>query len=114
MAVMIGDILAEPAPERLDRHECSRATARGRSVTLRPRHAPQMLDDRRRRRRSAGPFGSESAQNIDGVLAVGAGIGPQPHLAFVVEIKAVERKLVRQTWRGRGDPQALAALRPAV
>jgi NAD(P)H-flavin reductase len=37
-----------------------------------------------------GPFGSESAQNIDGVLAVGAGIGPEPHLAFVVEIKAVE------------------------
>ena len=30
MTVMIGDILAEPAPERLDRHECSRATARGR------------------------------------------------------------------------------------
>ena len=27
-----------------------------------------------------GPFGPESAQNIDGVLAVGAGIGPEPHL----------------------------------
>jgi len=43
-----------------------------------------------------GPFGSESAQNIDGVCAVGAGIRPQPHLAFVVEIEAVDRQLVRQ------------------
>ena len=61
-----------------------------------------------------GPFGPESAQNIDGVFAVGAGIGPQPHFAFVVEVEAVERELVRQTWRVRGDPQAPAALRPAV
>ena len=61
-----------------------------------------------------GPFGPESAQNIDGVFAVGAGIGPQPHFAFVVEIEAVERELVRQTRRGRGDPEAPAALRPAV
>ena len=43
-----------------------------------------------------GPFGSEPAQNIDGVRAVGAGIGPQPHWAFVVEIEAVDRQLVRQ------------------
>jgi hypothetical protein len=47
------------------------------------------------------------------VLAVGAGIRPEPHLAFVVEIKAVERELVRQTRRGRGNPEAPAALRPA-
>src|SRR3982750_4514969 len=52
-----------------------------------------------------GPFGPEPAQNIDGVLAVGAGIGPQPHLAFVVEIEAVERELVRKTRRGRGNPE---------
>ena len=61
-----------------------------------------------------GPFGSESAQNIDGVLAVGAGIRPEPHLAFVVEIKAVERELVRQTRRGRGNPEAPAAVGPAI
>src|SRR3954469_23968689 len=61
-----------------------------------------------------GPFGSEPAQNIDGVLAVGPGIRPEPHLAFVVEIKAVERELVRQTRRGRGNPEAPAALRPAI
>src|SRR6187551_275544 len=60
------------------------------------------------------PFGPEPAQNIDGVLAVGAGIGPEPHLAVVVEIKAVERELVRQTRRGRGNPEAPAALRPAI
>ena len=61
-----------------------------------------------------GPFGSESAQNIDGVLAVGAGIRPEPHLAFVVEVKAVERELVRQTRRGRGNPEAPAAVGPAI
>ena len=44
-----------------------------------------------------GPFGPEPAQNIDGVLAVGARIGPEPHRAFVVEIEAVERELVRGT-----------------
>ena len=60
-----------------------------------------------------GPFGPEPAQDIDGVLAVGAGIGPEPHLAFVVEIEAVERELVRQTRRGRGNPEAPAALRPS-
>ena len=61
-----------------------------------------------------GPFGPEPAQDIDGVLAVGAGIGPEPHLAFVVEIKAVERELVRQTRRGRGNPEAPAAVGPAI
>ena len=60
-----------------------------------------------------GPFGPEPAQDIDGVFAVGAGIGPQPHRAFVVEIEAVERELVRQTRRGRGNPEAPTALRPA-
>jgi hypothetical protein len=48
------------------------------------------------------------------VLAVGAGIGPEPHFTFVVEIETVKRELVRQTRRGRGDPEAPAALRPAV
>src|SRR5918994_5327315 len=61
-----------------------------------------------------GPFGPEPAQDIDGVRAVGAGIRPQPHFTFVVEIETVKRELVRQTRRGRGDPQAPAALRPAV
>src|SRR4051794_39229548 len=60
------------------------------------------------------PFGSEPAQNIDGVLAVGAGIGPEPHRAFVVEIEAVEGQLVRQTRRVRSNPEAPAALRPAI
>ena len=60
-----------------------------------------------------GPFGPEPAQDIDGVLAVGAGIGPEPHFTFVVEIEAVERQLVRQTRRVRRNPEAPAALRPA-
>ena len=60
-----------------------------------------------------GPFGAEPAQNIDRVLAVGAGIGPETHFTFVVEIEAVEGQLVRQTRRGRGDPEAPATLRPA-
>jgi hypothetical protein len=42
-----------------------------------------------------GPFGAEPAQNINSVLAVGAGIGPEPHRAFVVEIEAIEGQLVR-------------------
>src|SRR3954471_3156217 len=61
-----------------------------------------------------GPFSPEPAQDINGVFAVGTGIRPEPHLAFVVEVEAVERELVRQTRRGRGDPEAPAALRPAV
>ena len=61
-----------------------------------------------------GPFGPEPAQNIDGVLAVGAGIGPKPHFTFVVEIETVERELVRQTRRVRSNPEAPAALRPAI
>ena len=60
-----------------------------------------------------GPFGPEPAQDIDGVLAVGAGIGPEPHFTFVVEVEAVERQLVRQTRRVRRNPEAPAALRPA-
>ena len=47
-----------------------------------------------------GPFGAEPVQNIDGVLAIGAGIGSQPHFTFIVEIEAVEGQLVRQTRRG--------------
>ncbi len=48
------------------------------------------------------------------MLAVGAGIGPEPHRAFVVEIEAVEGQLVRQTRRVRRNPEAPATLRPAV
>src|SRR4051812_26630246 len=60
-----------------------------------------------------GPFSPEPAQNVDGVLAVGAGIRPQPHRAFVVEIEAIEGQLVRQTRRVRRNPEAPATLRPA-
>ncbi len=61
-----------------------------------------------------GPFGPQPAQDIGGVLGVGAGIGPEPHLGLVVEVEAVEGELVRQARRARGDPEAPAALRPAM
>ena len=64
--------------------------------------------------RLVGPFGPQPLQDIDGVLAVGAGIGPEPHLAFVVEVEAIERQLVGQARRMRADPEALAARRPAI
>src|SRR3954454_25048760 len=38
-----------------------------------------------------GPFGTEPSKDLDGVPAVGARVGPQPHLAFVVEIQPKER-----------------------
>src|SRR3712207_3522615 len=60
------------------------------------------------------PFGPQPAQDIDGVLAVGAGLAPEPHLALVVEIEAIEGELVRQARRARGNPEAPAALRPAI
>jgi len=103
MAVVIGDLLPEPTPERLDRHEVGAVAGQRHEVDVQrfgrfAHHTCSMIggavpyDDQL----VLGPFGSESAQNIDGVLAVGAGIGPQPHLAFVVEIEAVDRQLVRQ------------------
>ena len=61
-----------------------------------------------------GPFGPQPVQDIDGVLAVGAGIGPEPHLTLVVEVEAVEGELVGQARRMRGHPEALAARRPAI
>jgi hypothetical protein len=31
-------------------------------------------------------LGAEPAQHVDGVLTIGPGIGPNPHLAFVIEV----------------------------
>src|SRR4051812_47902812 len=60
------------------------------------------------------PLGPQPLQDIDGVLAVGAGIGPEPHLTLVVEVEAVERQLVGEARRMRGHPEAPAARRPAI
>jgi hypothetical protein len=58
--------------------------------------------------------GAQAAQHVDGVNAVGACIGPDPHLTFIVEIQAIERDFGRQT-RGCGDDmKALAPLAPAI
>src|SRR3982750_1371522 len=62
----------------------------------------------------AGPFGPQPVQDIDGVRAVGASVGPEPHLTLVVEVEAVEGELVGQARRMRGHPEALAARRPAI
>src|SRR3954447_1779312 len=53
-------------------------------------------------------------QDVDGVLTVGAGIGPEPHLTLVVEVEAIEGELVGQARGMRGHPEALTARRPAI
>jgi hypothetical protein len=60
------------------------------------------------------PFGPQPMQDVDGVLAVGASIRPEPHLALVVEVEAVEGEPVGQARRMRGHPEALATRRPAI
>src|SRR5215213_9330630 len=55
-----------------------------------------------------------TAQLIGCVLAIGARVRPQPHLALVVEVEAIERDLGGQTRRGRGDVEALAAHAPSI
>src|SRR5947209_14866374 len=59
-------------------------------------------------------LGAQSAQHVDGIVPIGPVIGPDPHLAFIVEIQPIERDLGLQAGRGSGDLEALAALAPAV
>ena len=59
-------------------------------------------------------FGAQPAQHIDDMLAIGPCIGPDPHLAFVVKIQAIERDFGGQARRRGGDIEALAALAPAM
>ena len=117
MAVVGGDVLPKPPPERLDWHEVGAVARQGHELD--PQHGRRLADDAgamigsavpHDRQPPVGPFGPQPAQNIDGVFAVGAGIGPEPHLALVVKIEAVEGELVRQPWRVRGDPEAAAPL----
>jgi hypothetical protein len=63
--------------------------------------------------RLIGELGPQPAQHIDRVVAVGPRIGPQPPLAFVGQIKAVEGDARGQARRTRIDPEALPALGPA-
>ena len=58
-------------------------------------------------------LGPQALQHIDRVVAIGARVGPQPHLALVVEVQPVERDSRGQARRAGGDPEALAALGPA-
>src|SRR5919206_1330419 len=121
MAVVVGDVLAQPAPERLDWHEVGAVARQGHEFDLQCRgglayrlgavigRAVPEQDQR-----LVGPLGPQPVQDSDGVLAVGASVGPEPHLTLVVEVEAVEGELVGQARRMRGHPEALAAPRPAI
>ena len=64
-------------------------------------------------KRAIRELGAQPMQHVDRVLAIGARTGPKPHLALVVEVKAVDRDLGRKAGRGGGHMEALAALAPA-
>jgi hypothetical protein len=107
MAVMVGDILAQPAPQRLDRHQVRAVAGQRRQVDVqacrsRPNHLGTMIGrpvpehDQRARR----DLGAQPAQHVDGVIAVGPLVGPDPHRPFVVERQAIERDLGLQAGRG--------------
>src|SRR4051794_28930341 len=135
MAVMIRDVLAQPAPERLDGHQIRTVPRQRHQLDVqRARDLPDGLGPVIGRavpqhdQLAIGPFGPQPSKNLDGVLAVGAREGPQPHLTFVVEIKPIEGEIqpiegeikpiegdaCGQTRRAGGDPEPLAALAPAV
>src|SRR3954469_20936357 len=57
---------------------------------------------------------AQPAQHVDSIPAIRPVIGPDPHLAFMVEIQPIERDLGLQAGRAGGDLQARAALAPAV
>src|SRR4051812_22690531 len=121
MAVMIRDVLAQPAPERLDGHQIRTVPRQRHQFDVqRAGDLPDGLGPVIGRavpehdQLAIGPFGPQPSKNLDGVLAVGAREGPQPHLTFVVEIKPIEGDACGQTRRAGGDPEPLAALAPAV
>src|SRR3954466_15739993 len=106
MAGVIGDVLAQPGPERLHGHQI-RAVARqrhqrdaqgrgrlpdGLGPVIRravPEHDPRLIGER----------GPQPPQDLNRVFAVGARERPQPHLALVVEIQPIERDPRRQARR---------------
>src|SRR3954449_7675031 len=98
MAMMVRDVLAQPAPERLDRHQI-RAVARQRhqrDIQGR-RGLPDGFGPVIRRpipqhdQWALGHLGAQALQHLDRVFAIGAPVGPQPNLALVVEVQPVER-----------------------
>ncbi len=98
--MVIGDVLAQPVPERLDRHQIGAVAGQRHEFDVQARGGgPHRLGTMIRRaipddgERTLGDFRAQPAQHIDRVFAIGARIGPEPHLAFIVEIQAVERDL---------------------
>src|SRR3954466_1715242 len=92
-----GDVLAQPAPQRLHGHQIRAVTgqryefdAQGRGDLpdgLGPVIGCTVPEHDQRAIRS---LGAQALQNLDGVLAVGPRERPEPHLALVVEIQPIE------------------------
>src|SRR5215213_3249917 len=121
MAVVVGDVLPEPTPEGLDWHEIGAVARQGHEFDLQRggglAHGRGAVIGRAIPEQDqwlVRPLGPQPLQDLDGVLAIGAGVGPEPHLTFVVEVEAVERQLVGEARRMRGHPEALATCRPAI
>lgn len=121
VAMVVGDVLAQPAPECLHRHQVGTVAGQRRkrdaeaggfgSHHLGPVIGCAVPDNDEP---AVGELGAEPVQHVDCVLAIGARVGPDPHLAFVEEVKAVERYFGRQPGRGGRDMEPLAALAPAM
>jgi hypothetical protein len=97
VAMVVREILTEPVPQCLHRHQVGAIAGQRRQgdpqaggggphgfgpVIRRPilDHAELAMGD----------LGPQAAQDVNGVFAIGARIRPDPYLAFVVEIQAVE------------------------
>src|SRR6185369_16684683 len=121
VAVVVGHVLAQPTPQRLDRQEVGAvARQRHQADSQRGRRLPHRAGPvvggavPQHDQPAVGMLGAQPAEHVDGVRAVGARVGPQPDLALVVEVEAVERDLGREARRAGGDPQPPAALSPAA
>ena len=87
-------VLAQPAPQRLHRHQVGAVARQGQECDAEAGgFGPHRLgvvvgsavpDQGERAVRDGGP---EPAQHIHRVLAVGARVGPDPHLALVEQIQ---------------------------
>src|SRR3954466_10415382 len=78
MAVMIGDILTQPAPQRLDRHQVRAVAGQRQQMDAQaPGGGPDRLGAMIRRavpeydQLAGGDLGAQPPQHVDGVIAVG-------------------------------------------
>src|SRR3954466_5284270 len=99
-----GDVLAQPAPQRLHGHQIRAVTGQRYEFDAQGRgDLPDGLGPVVGRavpehdQRALGSLGLQALQHLDRVFTIGPRIGPQPHLAFIVEVEPVERELGRET-----------------